>query len=61
MLVTVKGAKSKICPMGMVDGEGESTCYGPECMAWRWFDETDAAKDKHLGYCGVGGVPGVGM
>ena len=39
MLVTVKDAKSKICPMGMVDGEGESTCYGPECMAWRWFDK----------------------
>ena len=38
MLVTVKEAKSKVCPLGMEDGEGQSTCYGPECMAWRWAE-----------------------
>ena len=61
MLVTVQEAKSRICPMGMEDGEGQSTCYGPECMGWRWLDPTTVWEDRRRGYCGVGGMPEVGM
>lgn len=61
MLVTEKEAESRICPMEMVDAEGDSTCWGQECMAWRWFDGAEVAEDKRRGYCGMAGVPGVGM
>ena len=55
MLATVKEAKSKICPMGIVDAEGDSTCWGQECMGWRWLDPTMVGEDRRRGYCGLAG------
>ena len=59
MLVTAKTAERMVCPMGMEDGEGDSTCYGPNCMGWRWFDGAEVAEDKRRGYCGMAGKPEV--
>ena len=66
MLVTAKTAERMVCPMGMEDGEGQSTCYGPACMGWRWFDEASEAccgvdhpeTLYRRGYCGMAGKPG---
>ena len=51
--MTAKTAERMVCPMGMEDGEGQSTCYGPECMAWRWYDWTPPMGGERRGYCGV--------
>ena len=39
MLVTAKTAERMVCPMGLADGWSKSTCYGPECMGWRWAED----------------------
>ena len=38
------------CPMAMAS-EYPTTCYGPTCVAWQWFNE-ETAKVRR-GYCGM--------
>lgn len=67
MLLTIKEAKEKWCPMARIlsaDGNASynyrigsgaaSGCIGCDCMAWREVDEMKITKK---GYCGLAGKP----
>ena len=69
MLVPAGEAANKICPMRQatsiaMESETErpylvheyAFCLGPQCMAWRWFQEVglcDGDTDNAIGFCGL--------
>ena len=63
-------AKKKYCHKTFESTYGVSTCFGADCMAWRWGDKSDAAEAARRkagipsrenyepqGYCGLAGKP----
>lgn len=50
--ITVDEALTKVCPMGLNKLWGKSKCIGPECMAWRWIENTMDSKAPK-GFCGL--------
>jgi hypothetical protein len=68
MIVTEEDARKRWCPEVRTPGgnlvvhKGHDTrmgkCISSDCMAWRWFDNTDDQAIKEpLGYCGKAGKP----
>ena len=56
MLVPVKDAGKKTCPMLRQEASIYAKCLGPQCMAWRWFQEVglcDGDTDNAIGFCGL--------
>lgn len=33
-------------------------CIGPDCMAWRWYEDGSKTKPFNTGYCGAFGKDG---
>ena len=60
-LMTAGESEGRYCPMGVACSSAVPLCAGPECMAWRWFDGAEVVEDERRGYCGMAGVPEVGM
>lgn len=71
MDIKVEDASNYVCPMvriipkrGSNDEhlgiDGQDSCLGEECMAWRWSAKMHKANGElvRLGYCGMAGLPG---
>jgi hypothetical protein len=68
MLLSMKEAKRRWCPMVRMDAGTQSTqnrgaqgeliypsnCVADECMMWRWSKSDQSG----VGYCGLAGRPG---
>jgi hypothetical protein len=66
MNLTIKEAKTKYCPLTLVNlpGSEGTLCYGDECLAWRWLNYLkyyppgpvyDNGIPERRGYCGLAG------
>ena len=58
--MTEREAKTKLCPLKLLNGYHESMaqCITSECMMWRWDDWQKLSKYGYIhetGYCGLAG------
>lgn len=58
MLMTEKEAGKRICPIADNIRIHGQTCIGSDCMAWRWWWNSDSKKsEERKGFCGMAGEP----
>jgi len=56
MLLPVKEAKFKFCPLLKTREDKFRMCLGADCMLWR-FKYQDKRSEADSGYCGLAGKP----
>ena len=58
MLKTEQAAKQAYCTFHILTGRLQ-TCWGSQCMAWRWQDRKNPAGNDtaRRGFCGLAGRP----
>ncbi len=57
MLLPVKDAKFKNCPLLTTKDDKLRFCLGASCMMWRYKHRSEKSNEEAEGYCGLAGRP----